>query len=218
MTDINLLPKIDALTDDLVLIAINPNSGVTGNFTVGELKTYFGATGGTPTPATRELAYSTNGDENDLFYDIGTAGKTALWQNPHVTGLITVAASSVLGGQSPIETLVSRTGAFFHTGFESNPWIQFVLPATSRLSLKRWSYLSRSNDTQFIPSRLLVSISLNGIDYQQIDDRSFSLGVNQWFTSPELLSIPEAKIIRFTLPATSYFTAGRFQLYGTYKP
>jgi hypothetical protein len=97
MTDINLFPHIDVLSDELCLVAIDPATGVTGHFTVAELKTYFGATGastGVGYKFTKELIYIEPDDTKGLAYFLGTQKNTATWQNPHDLGALICSMSS----------------------------------------------------------------------------------------------------------------------------
>jgi hypothetical protein len=219
MTDINLLPHIQALSDDLLLVAINPASGITGHFSVAELKAYVGGGGGSSgTPNPSELTYASGGDTNGLFYYLGTNGKTEEWVNPHLAGRILIEASDVLGGQSPIESIVDRQGSHFHTYYGTGKWIQFTLTTPHFFKLKKWTYRARDNDPAYIPSRLVVSESANGTAFTQVDDRTMGVNMNNWYGSPPVLASSAAKIIRFTCPDATYFTIGEIELYGTLTP
>lgn len=180
-----------------------------------------GGTTPTPTPTPQpttgaNLAYQSDGDTNDLFYWLGTSKKTSTWANPHVLGRVTVQSSTFLDGQSTLQSLVGLAGEHFHTLSGSNQWIQFVLPQGQTIALTRWTYQARDNSPLSVADRLLVSISNDGETFSPMQDVSFALGQNAYFTSP-VVNFPDARIIRFIQPKSDYFTAGRFLLYGNLK-
>src|SRR6476646_3678599 len=97
MTNIDLFPHLETLNDGVLLLAFDPTSNATVNFTVGELKTYVGATGGTVTAgykSTKELTYEEPDDTKGLAYFLGTQKATATWQNPHDLGALNCSMSS----------------------------------------------------------------------------------------------------------------------------
>jgi len=69
------------------------------------------------TSNTKELTYHQNGDQNGVFYWIGTNGKTELWQNPHKSGRMKVSCSSPEMAFTRAYTLVNRS--FCSTSFTS---------------------------------------------------------------------------------------------------
>jgi len=56
-----------------------------------------------------ELIFSTCGDENGVFYHIGTQGKTQRWTNPHRSGSVKISCSSPVSRYTKPEVLVGRT-------------------------------------------------------------------------------------------------------------
>jgi hypothetical protein len=164
------------------------------------------------------LLFASNGDANGVFYYLGRNKNTQTWTNPKTENRLGVTASSVLGGQSPIESLVDRSESHFHTNSQSNPWIEFDILNPNSLLLTHWSYRARDNDPSYIPSQLSLSASIDGTSYVEIDRRSFAVTQNNWVTFP--VSVPNQVYYRkfkFTLPAATYFTAGEFELYGFLK-
>lgn len=163
---------------------------------------------------TVSLNYSSNGDANGVFYYLGTNRGIGSWANPYAAGKINIFYSSLLAGQDTVQSLVDRQGSYFHTNAEVYPFIGFDLTATYKLALKYWSYRARSNSSLYIPNRLIITASNDGVNYTQIDDKSFSVGVNSWVSFPVASQTTSYRYFKFIYPANNYFTAGEFELYG----
>lgn len=160
------------------------------------------------------FTYKFNGDENGLFYYLGTNKGTSTWTNPHTAERVKLFSSSILGGFPPIDTLVDRQPSQFHTNNENNPFIGCELLAGIKLAIDYWSYRSRDAGDVHIPNRLILSGSNDGVTYNNLDDRSFQPTVNSWY-SFSITNVSQGyKFIKLTMPYFGYFTAGEFELYG----
>lgn len=160
------------------------------------------------------LLYVSNGDINGVFYFIGTNKNIEAWTNPYTAGRIGIFYSSFLSGQSTIESLVDSQPSFFHTQDQSNPFIGFDLLAGKNLLINYWSYRARSNDPSYIPNRLILSGSNDGINYTQLSDQTFTVTQNNWVSFPVPNQTISYRYFKFLYPASTYFTAGEFELYG----
>lgn len=161
------------------------------------------------------LTYVSNGDANGLFYYLGTNKGLEAWSNPLVANRIAVFYSSILGGQSPVESLVDRQPSFFHTNTTTPLFIEFDLLASNKLTVNYWTYRSRSNALDHIPNRLVLSVSNDRVNYTQIDDKSFTPAQNTYYSFPVLSQSVGYRYCKFTAFGTQYFTAGEFELYGS---
>lgn len=159
------------------------------------------------------LTYSSNGDDNGAFYFFGSENKTQSWTNPHIKGSIVVTVSSQLYPTLGVDSIVDRQPSDFHTNNQANPWVTFDLK-TYTLTLNRWSFRARVAGNVYIPSRFIISGSNNGTTFTQLADQSFSVGQNNWITLEVSGITVGYRYIRFTVPATTYFTIGEFELYG----
>jgi hypothetical protein len=169
MTDINVFPHIDTLSSDVLFLAYDPTSGLTGNFTVGELKTFLGvpdqpatdttiqdvieaieATGVILTEAqktacgNRITAAKANGswDKRIGFYGFlgGTAASNAInWKSPGTYDLVWSGEVA----HSPLGVAGNGVNAYGATGF--NPSAFELLTSKSSLS-----FYSRTNNADMV--------------------------------------------------------------------
>jgi hypothetical protein len=96
MPDINspVFPDLASLTDATLLLGYDEAAGGTVRFSVGELKEYFGATGGgggedPPVEVGTPLTFANLDDTNGLVFYIGSQELTQQFQNPITAGFIT---------------------------------------------------------------------------------------------------------------------------------
>jgi hypothetical protein len=189
MTDINLFPHIDALSDDLCLLAIKPDTGLTGHFTVGELKAYYGATGGggeEPEPENAyDAAFLENGDDNGALFWIATEKGTQPWVNPHLSGKVIVSMSSAYSsGHDHPDWLVDRqANSEIATGNTPNSWYQVNL---KDYELQGYGVLIRARDYPANnPKSWSISASHDGVDFVQLASvLDTPLGQSQWAYTP----------------------------------
>ena len=161
------------------------------------------------------LTYAFSGDANGIFNYIGTNKGVEAWINPYTANRVGIFYSSFLSSQDSIQSLIDRQPSAFHTNSESNPFIGFDLLDNKLLTINYWSYRSRSNSTLYIPNRLILSGSNDKVNYTQIDDKTFAAAQNTWYSFPVVNQTIGYRYFKFTYPASSYFTAGEFELYGS---
>lgn len=170
---------------------------------------------GTGTGNTVNKTFVSDADTNGVFYYIGTNKNTRTWVNPYTANLIGIFYSSFLAGQGTIQSLVDRQPSYFHTGNEANPFIGFDLLANKSLILNYWSYRARSNSTLYIPERIILSGSNDGVTYVVISDKSFSVGQNNWVSFAVTGQTQAYRYFKFLYPTgANNFNAGEFEIYG----
>jgi hypothetical protein len=115
MSSINLFPKlIDPSPNDCLLIW-DTSAGATKGIELSTLQSFLGNIGDTEII---NLTWVSNGDNNGLFYYLGSNGSE--WKNPSDTNIITAIVSS--GGFSP-NLLFNRTLDLWYTSNSVNSWI-----------------------------------------------------------------------------------------------
>ena len=155
--------------------------------------------------------YVSDGDANGIFYYLGLNGGST-WSNPY-PNYLQINSIDIASGM--LASLTDRQPSDFYTSNNANRWIEFDLKIY-QLKLSYFSYRARnSSDTTYNPNSLIVSGSNDGVNYINLQTISISPTTqNSWF-STSLVSPSVYRIYRFTQPASSYFTAGEFELYGT---
>ena len=161
------------------------------------------------------LTYASNGDANGVFYHIGTNYGASAWSNPYTSSRLGITYSSILGGQSPVESLVDRQGSHFHTAPGTGHFIEFDLLTNNKLIVNYWTYRSRDNDPSFIPNRLILKGSNDQQTYVEIADQSLIPAQDTWYPFAVTGQTIGYRYLRVFGLGSDYFTAGEFELYGT---
>lgn len=173
-----------------------------------------------PPPAdnTKALTYTSDGDTNGVFYWLGTSYGAGNWQNPYIANKIAITYSSILGGQSPVESLVDRQPSHFHTVSGppgTNHFIEFDLSSNNKLTLNYWSYRSRDNDPANIPNRLILRVSNDQENYVELANQTIVTAQNTWYSFPINNQTIGYRYLKIFGLGSEYFTAGEFEFYGT---
>lgn len=177
--------------------------------------------GSNPTPPaanTKALTYTSDGDTNGVFYWLGTSYGAGNWVNPYTANRLAITYSSILGGQSPVESLVDRQPSHFHTvsgPAGTNHFIEFDLLSGNKLALNHWTYRSRDNAPQNIPDRLILKVSNDQQNYVDIDDKTITTAQDTWYSFPISGQTIGYRYLKVFGLGSEYFTAGEFEFYGT---
>lgn len=221
MTDINVFPHIDTLSDNVLFLAYNPESGLTGNFTVGKLKAYMGAVTPSPEPKGIDRFFVSNGDNSGVFFFAGTSWGTGDWGNPHSKGTVQFSASAILPGYGSLLSFADRADSDFATPNDANSWVTVDL-ISKRLKLTHYSIKSRSGAVSDLPRNWKMQGSNDGSSWTDLDiqvgNQSLTTS-NQWITIP----VSTTEFFRYfrhqqtgsTNTNAYYLTFGEWELYGT---
>jgi hypothetical protein len=226
MTEINLFPALNALADDVVFLAWNPASSSTVQVSVGQLKSYVGAGSGggeeppdVPTGSTYTLTYQSNGDDNGLFYWLGSAGKTATWTNPATSGKIIATQSSVSSNnlQFGAAGCCDRNNEVAHSAGGSQDWWQWDL-GNARLTPTRYVYRSRRDYDGYhlsnwrVQGRILETDEWTDLDTQNSNNSTQGIGL---YFSRSLDGITTGyRFLRFQNLVGGYLTGSMVEFYG----
>lgn len=170
-----------------------------------------------------ELANISDGDENGLFYLLGTQYGSQSWSNPASSnGLLNISTTTGIG--RPLENLTDRT----NTGFDNinlsdvPASIIFDIGVGKKLYCKKYSIRDNADVSfQLRTWRLRGSNDLvNWVDLDiQINNISFRSGGLTWLTLPALLVNQAFRYFNFinylNSEGNKWIYLGEIELYGT---
>lgn len=177
---------------------------------------------GSGAPTTETRTWTMNGDDQGVFYRIGTTFGTVAWTNPHTSGAIVVGESSYGGVPSEtVEQIVAHDATSdVYTDNIPNSYFTFDLGVGRTLQVTDWTYQSRfPQATQSTPTAMDLEGSNNGVTWTPIDSRTgiaFTIAADWRHYTTTSAAFRYFRLIQTAQTATSndYFTIGEFELYG----
>jgi hypothetical protein len=198
-TDIDVRTSDTTFNAANVWYSITPNQGVNTSFqffrilntgltssssnylSLGEWELYGSLTIGTPTTFTNS---GLNGDQNGIIYYLASTQAAENWPygwvNPHATGIVTVSASSVGGGN--VSQIVSRIPNGFFTNNSAGSWIQIDFGASRTVRVDSYQ-LRNYNLAVNLLRNWKIQGSTNGSTWTDLDVRTSDTtltAANQW--------------------------------------
>lgn len=169
----------------------------------------------------KTLAYVSNGDDNGVFYWLGSNGKTTPFSSPAQSGKVSLSQLSYFTESTLADKLVDRDPATFaHTHDTPNASYKADL-TTKKLIISAWSIKARlgANSGQ---NPQAVNLQASNNDYIWIDIEQKSLANfkdGAWFTSQISNQSTAYKYWRIVQATTNdngqnYFVLSEWELYG----
>ena len=117
-----------------------------------------------------QLRYDSDDDHHGLFYHLGTRGGTVDWQNPDLTGLVTVTASSLDFNSQPCSALIDRggEGRYCCTADKAQSWFLIDL---HRACFQLSHYTLRGMDS-YAPRDWQLTARGDGEQWDVLDEHS----------------------------------------------
>jgi F5/8 type C domain len=211
-----LFPELTSLTDNDLLLVWDAETSTTKKIKASTLKTYIGASNVASGTA---LTIATSGDNNGLFYWIGTSSGTTVWSNPIAKGL-TIAASSI--GSGSVSSLSDRANSDFYTNSDTNAWVSFYLNGKS-LKCNYYSIKTRASSSGYYPRSWKLQGSSDGSNWVDLDSQvnNTTLTANsQWLSLPVANSSVAYTNFRIYMTDNNssgfgHLVLGEVELYGT---
>ncbi len=217
---INQYPAITSIGDGDFFLIQTASDGAYKSILASDLQAYFGSSTSTNSsstpglPATR--TFSLSGDNNGVFYYLGTSKGATAWNNPSGVS-IGVTASSV--GFGSVELLTNRADDQFYTGNIANSWVEFDL-GTLALKCNYYCLRNRNQDIHYLRNWQLQG-SNDGNTWAVLDDQVNNSTLNtpsQWLSLPVTSSVQYSKFRIFETGINSsnayYVCLGEVELYG----
>jgi hypothetical protein len=213
--------EIAALSDNDLLLVQEATTFAIKALKASTLKQYIGiaATPGTGS-TTYQSTYVSDGDDNGVFYSLGTQKKTVAWQNPQSRQIVLTASSIGDGG---VESLVNRDESSFFTGNVSDSWITIDFLPGNKFKPNFYSIKTRNTSSGFYPRTWQLEGSNNNTTWIVLDNQvnnSSLINNNQWLS---LVVINSAfyQYIRLTnrglnSSGFNHLVLGEIELYGDY--
>ncbi|QHG15809.1 discoidin domain-containing protein [Nostoc sp. ATCC 53789] len=213
------ITKTSAEDTDLFVLQ-NPTTGETYSITKADLFSGLSSGGGSGTDETA-LTYSSNGDDNGLFYYLGTNGKTTFWVNPATTSALIVTASSTEGG-SPVG-LSDRSASEYYSNISANNWIKYQIDTGKKLKCNYYSIRSRANNVDYYPRNWILQGSNDGSTWTDLDtqvNNTTISSISQWLSLPVTSTTAYSyfRLLQNGVDSSGvgYLCLGEIELYGLY--
>jgi len=162
----------------------------------------------------KELVYSSNGDANGVFYNIGTLNGAQAWTNPHTAGYITAVTSGFFGFD-PISALVNRANSTVHTTLSRlYSYLNIDLGSNRRLLLKGFTFQNRA-DSSSATSQIAVTASQDNSTFVPIGNYNTNSGQSVWTYSSVSGQTIYYRYFRFHNNDSDYMITSEIELYGS---
>lgn len=212
----NEFPELSTLTDDCLLLAWDDVTATTRSLKISTLKAFLS---GEEEPAVTPLDYVSNGDDNGLFYFLGTDLGTTQWANPAGNNL-TATASSTENGSANL--LTDRQNSEFWTTQVANSWVRFQI-LTGKLKCNYYSLRTRGTNPDYYPRNWILQGSNDGSTWIDLDAQVNNTTLSapgQWLSLPVSTndSYSYFRLLQNGLNSSNshYFCLGEIELYGLY--
>ncbi|MEH2148235.1 hypothetical protein [Nostoc sp.] len=177
-----------------------------------------GSGGNVPTSTS---AFVSSGDNNGIFYYIGTSFGTTVWSNPSGNGVY-VSASSI--GAGNVDTLIDRMNSSFYTNSTPGSWVKFGL-GSAKLKCNHYSLKSRADSGDYYPRSWKLQGSNDDTTWADIDiqsNNSSLIANSQWLSIPVTSNVAYSyfRILNtgFNSAGYDHLVLGEVELYGEYTP
>ena len=195
-----------------LLAGLTSSSGSGGSGSGGSGSGSSGSSGSSRT-------FANSGDNNGLFYYLGTSLGTLPWSNPSGNGLI-ISASAVESGT--LSLLVDKQGSQFWTPSVANNWVSFSL-TKGKLTCNYYSIKSRISDVDYYPRNWKLQGSNDNSSWTDLDTQTNNASLNsidQWLSLPVTTadSYSSFRLLTTGVNSSNYYhlCLGKVELYGLY--
>lgn len=176
----------------------------------------------TQPPGGTTLTYEFSGDNNGVFYWLGSAGKTTAFANPALNGLV-VASQSSLHNSNPdfaAADMCDRANEVSHTAYGENGWFQWDFK-DKKLIPTHYTYRGRKDFNGHHPrswklqAKVLEADTWTDLDVQ-VGNNTINLA--SYYSAP-LSTNTAYRFFRFILTAPNsygelYLTGSSIEFYG----
>lgn len=170
-------------------------------------------------PSTQRLTYSSDGDQNGIFYYLGTNRNVSAWDNPGISGAIELSASSLVDSSRNVNSTVDRASNYnFYTKNEVNQWLVVDLKSVklkiNRYSLRGWP------DSSFNLRNWKFQASTDSVDWLDLDTQTNNSGIaaDKWISLPinTTFAYRYFRLLQTGVNSsgTNHLTLGEWELYG----
>ncbi|MEH2139898.1 discoidin domain-containing protein [Nostoc sp.] len=165
--------------------------------------------------------YVSVGDNNGIFYFIGTSEDTSSWVNPTSNGLI-IQSSSI--GSGSVNSLVDRSNSSFYTNSDPNSFVSFFLGGTRQLKCNYYTIKTRADSSDYYPRNWNLQGSNDGSTWVDLDiqiNNTALNSTNQWLALPVSSDVAYSYFRIYTTGDNSagyrHLVLGEVELYGKYS-
>lgn len=161
------------------------------------------------------------GDENGLFFFLGTDGYKKPWSNPMLSDRLIGCASSVFYGLPSVMTdRAGPTGPTWHTnnnGFQLSGYshLTFTIPSGYYFKPTELTFLSRSDSTSTMPSQIvLLGWENNQTAPSQLMNWSPGFSTSSEWKASAVTAAIGYRMFSMLGTSSGYFTGTEFEMYG----
>jgi hypothetical protein len=204
-------------------LVLQTPAGETYNITKANFLAGVGTGTGTGTTGETSLTYVSDGDNNGLFYFLGTNRKTQAWQNPQSNGSVIISLSGGVNGD-PLSSLTDREPSSFYGDSSPGCWVKIDL-GTTKLKCNYYSLRNRKIPEYYLRSWKLQG-SDNDLDWIDLDSQVSNSTLNspsQWLSLPvtnNATAFSKFRLLQCGTTSSGYYfiCLGEIELYGVYTP
>lgn len=213
--------ELTDLVDDDILLVHQASTMALKKIKVSTLKKHIGiATTPETESTTYKLTYVSDGDDNGVFYSLGTQKRTVPWQNPQSRQIL-LTVSSI--GDGSVESLINRDESSFFTSNISDSWISIDFLPTNKFKPNFYSIRTRNTSSGFYPRTWQLEGSNNNTNWTILDNQvnnSSLMNNNQWLSLVVINSVfyQYIRLINKGLNSSGFnhLVLGEIELYGDY--